>query len=85
MNASEKLKMLQSFTNPNHGPTPMWVADATLAALPQLVAVVEAAEKMHHEYQMDMNDWSYAEGDGSVNEVDPDFVAALAALDEALT
>lgn len=44
MTASEKLRVLQSFTNPNYGPTPIWVATAVLGSLPQLAAVAAAAE-----------------------------------------
>ena len=89
MSASEKLKALERRYRTDISDLPDYGAadehrTVLVAALPQIVAVVEAAEKMHVSYQADMNAWSYVEYDGSTNEVDPDFVAALAALDKAL-
>ena len=82
MSASEKLKALEPSPNDNE-----W-GDGTHAlwdALPQIVAVVEAAEKMRADYQDDMDTWMYTEYDGNKDPRAPHFDAALAALDEALS
>jgi hypothetical protein len=80
MSAAEKLGALQSFTNPNHGPAPMWVATSVLDALPQIVAVVEAAEPLAYERfpEKGRSPLEYLSQTKAL-------AAALSALDEALS
>ena len=92
MSASERLAALDAAMTPGHWSAVTMergfnreIADLR-NALPEIVAVVRAAEKMRHDYQQDMNDWSTAEYDGKPwPGIGEDFDAALAALREKLT
>lgn len=90
MNVSEKLKAWDRALKPSPY-EPRSAAQEDVAfweirnALPQIVAVVKAAETMRREYQDDMDSWSEREYDGKPWEgLAVDFDAALAALEETL-